>query len=167
MKGAVVIFDLLISFVIVLTLITSGLLVWSHLIKSQGVIDRFSSPVNWDKFLVEATGQKVFNKVENFLDEVSYVLPIDQLERKCSLWYRECTADLEKAPQSPWTKLTVSEADLNAMNYLKFDCAPEEIEELRKEWARKNSYFDEKDEYEQQDLIKNACGATIIEKINK
>ena len=160
-------FNLLVSFAIVLTIIIGGLTVQKFILDRGRMYDRFTENISWGAYLVEVTGKKIFDECENFIDEVSNYIPINTLERKCSLWYRVCTVELKEAPPSPWSRLMVSEEDLNAITYLKFDCVPSEIEELRKEWARKNFYFNEKNQYEQYNLIKNACGATIVKKINR
>ena len=164
MKG-IGIFGLLASIAILLVLIFGVINMRLHLLEEHGTIDRFTEPIRWDKGIIEATGEKIFKQCEDFLDVISNYIPINYLERECSRWYKKCTADMEKAPQSPWTKLTHSEQDLNAITYLKFDCKTDGIEDIREEWARENSYFAGKSEEEQYNLIKNACAATLVDKI--
>ena len=156
----------IVSVVMLLFIITSIFSIFSTVSAKESLYDKMANPLVWGaKEVVKYGSEKFIKTCENLLLEVESIFSYEEVERECSRWYLSCTKDLENAPQNPWTKLKVSEEDLETVNYLAKECKTSGIDKLRKRWIEENSYFANKNELEQYNLIKNACGSILVKRI--
>jgi hypothetical protein len=165
MRGATIHYNTIFALTIVVILIVLISDIVVNVAAEEGVYSRFAQPITWGaKMFVVEGGKSLLNKCDDLMSRLSKVF-VNELEVECSNWYRECTRGVEDAPPSPWINMENSAEDLYAVNYMKFDCRPSGIDDLREEWAKSNSFFGAKSEYEQYNIIKNACGAIIAKRI--
>ena len=158
-------FVLVVLTLIIICIITSSIY---QLYKKNELYDRMANPLVFTAGEVVKYGTEKFVKTcENFLDEVESIFVYDELERECSGWFSNCAETVENPPQNPWTKLELSEKDLETMEYLNFECRTSGIDKIKVDWADKSPNFAKKEEFEQYHLIRNACGSILVSKIYK
>lgn len=102
--------------------------------------------------------------LEEFQDAVEQVFYPNELARNCDTWHKECTGETS----SPWTKYSVTDADLVAINGLCFDSdrAEDLREEMAQTWSESNPEFDDYSQEEQYNLLKNACAVELVSQVN-
>ena len=158
-------FSVLVSIVIVITIILSIFYLLNKVLEKNKLLDTFAKDLVWGGENISGVcGGKSENICKKFLDANEDIFIYNELERICSSWYNNCVKDIEDAPQSPWAKISNVPSDLNLVNYLDASCKTPEVERLKKDWTN-NYYFAEKSEEEQYNIIKNACGASLVERI--
>jgi hypothetical protein len=161
-------FSLMVSIVIIITIILSILYLFYKVVEKEKLMDYFIKDRVWGEANIgRPCGGESIEFCRDFLDSITGIFVHGELERECSAWYNNCVADIKNAPPSPWAKISNSPSDLNAINYLDISCKTHGIERLKENWAKKNYYFAEKSEEEQYTIIKNACGATLVDRIYK
>ncbi len=157
---------LVILVVVLLFIITSIIGMIQALTGKKGLYERMANPLVFTAEEVVTYGSEKFvNTCENFMNEVETIFVYDEVERECSRWYSNCVESEENPPQNPWTKPEILEKDLETMKYLKPDCRTPGIDRLREKWADKSPNFAKKNEFEQYNLIRNACGSTLVKRI--
>lgn len=167
MKGSGKPAVLIVVFVVLLLfVITVGFGLIKTATGKGGLYEKMGNPMVWsgEKFTKKGA-EKTIKTCESFVDEIETLFVYDEVEWECSRWYSNCVEDEEEPPQNPWKKLELSEKDIELVNYLKPNCRTSGVEELRKRWADKNSYFASKNEFEQYTLMKNACGSILVKRI--
>ena len=158
-------FSVLVSIVIVIVIILSIFYLIDKVLEKNKLVDKFAKSMVWEGENIEGLcGGSSRNLCKEFLDANEDIFVQGELERVCSSWYSNCAKDIEDAPPSPWAKISNSYSDLNLVNYLDIDCKTPEVERLKEKWEE-NYYFAKKSEEEKYNIIKNACGASLVERI--
>ncbi len=159
---------LTISVVILLFVMIASLGLFKNFASKEGTYEKMGNPLVWggDK-LMEITSGKYIKIYETFLNEVQTIFVYDELERECSNWFSACTENNQVTPRNPWTKLDISEDDLELVNDLICDCMTPGIKRLIKTWERGSPDFKKRNDFEKCNLIRNACGSVLVERIYK
>ncbi len=154
--------------VILLFMMVQSLALFTNFTSKEGTYEKMGNPLVWGgEELMDVVSGKYIKIYENFLNEVQTVFVYDELERECANWFLTCTENNPSNPRNPWTKLDISEKDLELVNYLVCDCMTPGIEGMIKTWGEGSSDFKKRSDFEKCNLIKNACGSVLVERIYK
>ncbi|MCK4730760.1 MAG: hypothetical protein KAT28_05575 [Candidatus Aenigmarchaeota archaeon] len=154
--------------VILLFVMVASLGLFKNFASKEGTYEKMGNPLVWGgEELMEMVSGKYIKIYEEFLNEVQTVFVYDELERECANWFSTCTENNPVNPRNPWTKLDISEKDLELMVHLNCDCMTLGIKGLIKTWEKGSPEFKKRNDFEKCNLIKNACGSVLVERIYK
>ncbi|RLJ00753.1 MAG: hypothetical protein DRP06_01285 [Candidatus Aenigmatarchaeota archaeon] len=151
--------------VILLFMIVASLGLFKNFAGKDGTYEKLGNPLVWGGGeLMDLVSGKYIKTYETFLNEIQTVFAYDELERECANWFSTCT---ENNSTNPWTKLDISEKDLELVNYLVCNCMTSGIKGMIKTWEQGSPEFKKRSDFEKCNLIRNACGSVLVERIYK